>query len=103
LPSSQPPTPSLYWVWRGGFKQSLPRDMACAVFIKLEHLTSRFCKVELGPTQVLRLTTKAQTRKELETNLLSYLVKNESIPDNFSGLCTDGPAFIAALPLSCYY
>jgi hypothetical protein len=25
----------LYWVWRGGFNLTLPRDMACVVFIKL--------------------------------------------------------------------
>jgi hypothetical protein len=34
LPSLQPPTPSLCWVWRGRFSHTLLRDMACVVFIK---------------------------------------------------------------------
>jgi len=35
LSSLQPPTPSLYRVWRGGFSLTLPKDMVCLVFIKL--------------------------------------------------------------------
>jgi hypothetical protein len=39
LPSLQPPTPSLCWVWRGGFSPTLPRDMACVVLIQSFYLS----------------------------------------------------------------
>ena len=49
LPSSQPPTRSLCWVWRGRFSPTLLRDITRVVFIKRDthHLTSWFC----NPTQ----------------------------------------------------
>lgn len=56
LLSLQPPTPSLCWVLRGGLNLTLLSDMPCVLFISGGNPppTSRFYRIELGPTQILR-------------------------------------------------